>query len=358
MALAPAVRPKGSPVDPTRWRAVLERDRTADGTFVYAVSTTGIYCRPSCPSRRPRLRHVRLFPTSAEAEQAGYRACRRCHPAADVLVDPWAERIARACAYLAHVDRPPSLTTLAARFGGSPYHLQRTFRRLVGLTPRQYAEACRVRRLRQRLRGAPDVTTAMWAAGYGSSGRFYEGGASKLGMLPTAYRRGGSGMSITYTLTSSTLGRVLVAATGRGVCAVAIAGSDRELLKYLSDEYPAATVQVARAPETSWIQEVLVRLEGREPRTDLPIDVRATAFQWQVWRALSAIPRGETRTYGEIARAIGRPRAIRAVGRACATNPVAVAIPCHRAVGASGAMTGYRWGVRRKQELLARERAR
>ena len=271
-------------------------------------------------------------------------------------MDPWIGRIARACEYLAANRGRLSLAALAARFGGSPYHFQRTFKRLVGLTPRQYAEACRLGTVKQRLRGGSDVTTALFDAGYGSSGRFYEKAAAKFGMPPAAYRRGGLGMHITYTIGDSTLGRVLVAATDRGVCAVAMGASDSELTRHLSDEYPAATLDGSAGAFSIWMSEILTRVEGRKPRADLPIDVQATAFQWQVWHALAAIPRGETRTYGEIARAIGRPRAVRAVGRACATNPVAVAIPCHRAVGSSGAMTGYRWGVGRKKALLEMER--
>ena len=350
-----ALHSSGYRNDTVRWQAVLARDRQADGAFVYAVRSTRVYCRPSCPSRRPHADKVVFFRTGGDAEGAGYRACRRCRPETGASSDPWVDRIARACADLARARRPLSLEALATRLGCSRYHLQRTFKRIVGITPGQFSEACRLGRVKRRMRAGQDVTTALWEAGYGSSGRFYERAAPKLGMPPTAYRKGGLAMMIDYTIVDSAMGRVLVAATSRGVCAVAMSGSDHELTTFLTDEYPAATVRRATGPLARWTREVLARLEGQRPRADLPIDVQATAFQWQVWRALDAIPRGETRTYGEIAKAIGRPRAIRAVGRACATNPVAVVIPCHRAVGASGAMTGYRWGVERKRELLARE---
>jgi AraC family transcriptional regulator of adaptative response/methylated-DNA-[protein]-cysteine methyltransferase len=346
----------GVGTDADRWRAVLARDAREDGAFVYAVRSTGIYCRASCPSRRPRRDRVTFFGSGKAAEQAGFRACRRCRPDAIPAADPWVEKIRRACEYLARAEGHPSLASLAARIGGSAYHLQRNFKRLVGLTPRQYAEACRLGRVKRRLRTGGAVTAAMLDAGYGSSSRFYERAVPKLGMLPAVYRRGGTGMSMQYAIVDSALGRLLVAATDRGVCAVAIGESDGEMTRDLAREYPAASIVAGGAPFTAWTNEILSRLAGRRPRVDLPLHVQATAFQWQVWQALAAIPYGETRTYGEIAAAIGRPRAVRAVARACATNPVAVAIPCHRVVAASGALSGYRWGVERKKALLAREK--
>jgi AraC family transcriptional regulator of adaptative response/methylated-DNA-[protein]-cysteine methyltransferase len=346
----------GVDADAIRWHAVLARDAREDGAFVYAVRSTGIYCRASCPSRRPRRDRVTFFDSAAEAQHAGFRACKRCRPDALPAGDAWAEKIRRACVYLANVEGHPSLAALAVRIGGSPYHLQRNFKRLVGLTPRQYAEACRLGKVKRRLRGGDGVTAAMLEAGYGSSSRFYERAVPKLGMLPAVYRRGGTGMSIRYTIVDSALGRLLVAATDRGVCAVAMGTSDRELARNLAREYPAATIVAGAGSFTAWTKEILARLAGRQPRVDLPLHVQATAFQWQVWQALAAIPYGETRTYGEIASAIGRPRAVRAVARACAANPVAVAIPCHRVVARSGSVSGYRWGVDRKKALLARER--
>jgi AraC family transcriptional regulator of adaptative response/methylated-DNA-[protein]-cysteine methyltransferase len=341
-----------------QWESVLRRDRAADGAFVYAVASTGIYCRPSCPSRRPNRDRVVFFETPSDAERAGYRACRRCRPAEPLTADPWVDKIRRACVYLANVEGHPSLATLARRLGGSPYHLQRNFKRLVGVTPREYAEACRLGKVKRGLRRG-NVTTAVVDAGYGSSSRFYERAAPKLGMPPDTYRRGGAGMNIRYATVGSPFGRMLVAATPRGVCAIALAASDRELEISLAREYPAATV--ARDEDGSlaqWTEQILGHLAGRLPRLDLPLDVRATAFQWQVWQALASIPYGETRTYGEVAAAIGRPRAVRAVARACATNPVALGVPCHRVVAANGATSGYRWGARRKKALLVAEQRR
>ena len=340
-----------------RWRAVLARDKRADGTFVYAVRSTGVYCRPSCPSRRPRRDRVVFFTSPLEAERRGFRACRRCRPASGT-VDPWVERIRRGCAYLANAEERLSLAALALRLGVSRFHLQRNFTKLVGVSPRAYADACRLRAVKRRLRQGDRVTDALFAAGYGSSSRFYGQAAAVLGMPPATYRRGGSGMSIHYTIVDSSLGRLLVGATDRGVCAVAVGESDEALESELRREYPAAAIAAADDSLASWTHEILARLSGRSPRVELPLDVRATAFQWLVWQALAAIPPGQTRTYAEVAASIGRPRAVRAVAGACAANPVAVAIPCHRVVGASGALTGYRWGIDLKRELLRREGVR
>lgn len=341
--------------DERRWRAVLGRDGDADGTFVYGVRSTRIYCRPSCPSRRPRRDRVLFFERPADAERAGYRACLRCRPNLDPDADPWIEKIRRACLHLADADERYSLVRLAKTVGGSPYHLQRRFKQLVGVTPRAFAAACRLDAVRKSLGRGEAVTGAVFGAGYGSSSRFYEHASSTLGMLPSVYRGGGVGMSIKYTIADSTLGRVLVARTDRGLCAVAIGASDAELQRNLLREYPAAAVTVADNGMARWTTEILGRLDGRAAHVDLPLDVQATAFQWLVWQALVDIPTGETRTYGEVAKAIGQPRAVRAVARACATNPVAVVIPCHRVVAAWGRSSGYRWGVARKKALLARE---
>jgi AraC family transcriptional regulator of adaptative response/methylated-DNA-[protein]-cysteine methyltransferase len=350
-----AIHPTERLNDAAMWTAVLGRDRTADGLFVYAVRSTGVYCRPSCASRRPNRNRVTFFETPEDARRGGYRACRRCDPDATAVADPWIEKVRRACVYLSNVDGHPALATLAARLGGSPYHLQRNFKRLVGVTPREYAEAVRLRKVKRQLRQGGDVTAAMLDAGYGSSSRFYERAAPMLGMAPSTYRRGGAGMTIGYAIVDSPLGRLLVAATNRGVCAVAMGSSDAELERALAREYPAATISADHGALAEWTTAIVAHLEGRRPRLDLPLDVQATAFQWQVWQALAAIPYGETRTYAEIAKAIGRPRAVRAVARACATNPVALAIPCHRVVAADGGPSGYRWGAARKKALLQRE---
>src|SRR5712671_1233204 len=296
-----------------RWKAVLARDAGANGAFVYAVSSTGIYCKPSCASRRPHRDRVVFFDTPPEAVRAGYRACRRCRPDEVAAVDPWVDKIRRACVYLANVDGHVSLAHLARRLGGSPYHLQRSFKRIVGVSPREYADACRLEKVKRGLRKGSRVTDAMIDAGYGSSSRFYERAAARLAMTPQAYRRGGAGAAIAYAIVDSPLGRLLVAATPRGVCAVSMGLSDVELERGLRAEFPAATLQPADGDLRKWARQIVGHLEGRRPRLDLPLDVQATAFQWLVWTALTKIPRGETRTYKEVAASIGRPAAVRAV---------------------------------------------
>jgi AraC family transcriptional regulator of adaptative response/methylated-DNA-[protein]-cysteine methyltransferase len=341
--------------DDSRWLAVAARERRADGQFVYAVSSTGIYCRPSCASRRPRRDRVAFFDTPEGAAREGYRACLRCRPDEAAAVDPWIDKIRRACVYLANVDGRVSLARLAVRLGGSPYHLQRSFKRLVGVTPREYADACRLQKLKRGLRKGAPVTTAILDAGYGSSGRFYGGAVRKLAMPPAAYRRGGAGVHLRYAIVASPLGRLLVAATDRGVCAVSMGSSDDELTRTLAREYPAADLRRDASGLAKWTKAILGHLAGRRPRLDLPLDVQATSFQWQVWTALADIPYGATRSYADVAASIGRPRAVRAVARACAANPVALAIPCHRVVPSAGGTGGYRWGVSRKKALLAAE---
>jgi AraC family transcriptional regulator, regulatory protein of adaptative response / methylated-DNA-[protein]-cysteine methyltransferase len=344
--------------DIARRRAVMDRDRSADGLFFYGVRSTGVYCRPSCPSRRPNPDRVVFFDTVEEARHAGFRACKRCHPDALDASDPWVDKVRRATVYLANVDAGgghPSLARLAARLGGSPYHLQRNFKRIVGVTPREYADACRLKTVKRRLRQGGDVTAALFDAGYGSSSRFYERAAPKLGMSPSAYRTGAAGLRIAYAIVDSTLGRLMVAATERGVCAVSMGASDAELTRSLSEEFPRARIEADGGALSRWTAAILSHLAGRMPRLDLPLDIQATAFQWQVWQALAKIPYGETRSYAEVARAIGNPKAVRAVARACATNPVALAIPCHRVVPAAGGVGGYRWGAELKRALLRAE---
>ena len=333
----------------------MARDRRADGKFVYAVSSTGIFCKPSCASRRPRRDRAVFFDASGDARRAGYRACKRCRPEEMNAVDPWIDKVRRACVYLANVDGHVSLTRLATRLGGSPYHLQRSFKRIVGVSPRDYADACRLQKVKQGLRKGERVTDAMVAAGYGSSSRFYEKAASKLAMTPQTYRRGGAGKAIAYAIVDSPLDRLLVAATTNGVCAIFLGSTDAELERALKSEFPAATLEAGHRGLKKWAREIIRHLEGRRPRLELPLDVQATAFQWQVWNALSRIPYGETRTYKEVAASIGRPTAIRAVAHACASNPVSLAIPCHRVVRTGGDLAGYRWGLNRKKALLAAE---
>jgi len=337
------------------WRAVLARDTRMDGSFVYAVRSTGIYCRPSCPSRRAGRAQVRFFPRPEAAEREGFRPCRRCRPWRAGRA-PHAGLIERVCRQIeAHPDGPLTLAALAENSGIGPHHLLRAFQRAMGITPRQYADALRLRRLKKRLRKGDDVTTALYEAGYGSSSRLYERSDAQLGMTPATYRRGGRGMRIGYTIVNSTLGRLLVAATSRGICAVYLSDSDARIEAALAREYPRAEVRRETNGLRQWVRALVNHLNGHQPKLDLPLDLQATAFQWRVWQELRAIPYGTTRSYSEIARAIGRPRATRAVARACATNPASVVIPCHRVVRQDGHLGGYRWGLERKRALLERE---
>jgi len=339
-----------------RWRALASRDVAADGTFVYGVTSTGIYCRPSCPSRRPRADRVRFFDTTNEARHAGFRACKRCRPDTVGLAQPGIDAVRRASAYLAtHADETVTLGHLARVAAMSPHHLQRRFKAIVGLSPREYQSAVRAGRLRTSLRDGRDVTTAIYEAGYGSPSRVYEAAPTGKGMSLSNYRRGGAGMLIGYSTVSSPVGHVLVAATENGVCSVKIGSSKPALAGDLRREYPAAEIRPNQKPRSEWIKAIAEHLNGAAPSLDLPIDVRATAFQWKVWRALQRIPYGETRAYADVARSIGKPKAVRAVARACATNPVCLVVPCHRVVPASGGVGGYRWGTERKKKLLGLE---
>ena len=349
-----------------QWLAVQTRDRGADGAFVYAVRSTGIYCRPSCPSRKPRRGQVVFFPLPEAAEQKGFRPCLRCRPRTINPRDPRAEAVARVCREIeARIhgeaagvgDTPVTLAALSAPAGMSSHQLERAFRSVIGITPRQYADAQRMRRLKSRLRKGDDVTTALYDAGFGSSSRLYERAPSHLGMTPATYRRGGEGMRMHYTIATSPLGRLLVAATDRGISALYLGASDARLEAALQKEYPRAEIRRDRNGMESWIEEILAHLSGRAPNLDLPTDVQATAFQRRVWEELRRIPYGTTRTYSQVARAIGRPTAIRAVARACATNPVSVVVPCHRVVREDGKLAGYRWGLERKRALLEHESA-
>jgi len=342
--------------DERKWRAVMARDAGFDGAMVFAVRSTGIYCRPSCPARRPRRQNVVFFPRAEAAEGAGFRACRRCRPKGPSPAQEQAAWVEDACRRLAAPeDGRLRLADLGAELGVSPHHLQRTFKQLMGITPRQYADAVRLGFFRAHLRKGADVTAAVYDAGYGSSSRAYEGASARLGMTPGAYRKGGRGMRIAYTIVASPLGRLLVGATDRGISAVGLGDADAPLEAALREEYPAAQLRRDDAGLQPWVAGVLQRMEGRTPAAALPVDLRATAFQRLVWEELKAIPRGQTRSYGEIARRIGQPTAARAVARACATNPVALVIPCHRVVGGGGSMAGYRWGIERKRRLLERE---
>lgn len=340
--------------DQYRWAAVLARDASQDGAFVFGVSSTGVYCRPSCPAKRPRRENVQFFRVPEEAEKAGYRACLRCRPKAGG--DGQVEMVRSVCRYIEqHLDDPVTLARLAAVFHRSPFHLQRTFKSVIGVTPRAYADSCRLASLKRNLQAGHNVTRAMYDAGYGSSSRLYERTASQLGMTPDKYRRGAIAASIRYTCTNTPLGRMLVAATDKGICAIQFANSDGELQEGLKREFPFAARKRDDDGLQPWTSTLLKQMMGQKLNSSLPLDIQATAFQRRVWSYLQSIPFGATRSYGAVAKAIGQPSATRAVARACATNPVAVAIPCHRVVRENGDMGGYRWGMQRKQKLLELE---
>jgi AraC family transcriptional regulator of adaptative response/methylated-DNA-[protein]-cysteine methyltransferase len=349
-----------------RWQAVLKRDRSLDGAFVFAVSSTGIFCRPSCPAKRPRRENVAFFDHALQAEQAGYRACLRCRPKA-VDGNPQSALVRAICRYIEqHIDEPLTLSLLAKEFRRSTFHLQRTFKAALGVSPKAYIDACRLRQVKQNLQSGHSVTTALYAAGYGSSSRLYERTAAQLGMTPDKYRRGAVASVVRYTIFRDTIfrdsaaassqSRMLIAATDKGICAISFGDSDQQLLQGLMREFPFAVRRRDDAAISQWRDTLTKLIQGSETDLSLPLDIRATAFQRQVWEALQQIPRGETRSYSALAKEIGKPQASRAVARACATNPIAIAIPCHRIVRQDGNLGGYRWGVKRKEQLLALER--
>ncbi len=335
------------------WDQVIRRE---PGEFLYAVTTMGIYCRPGCPSPRPLRKNVRFFRNCGEAEAAGFRACRRCDPKGDRA------RLAQAvvqdaCGFIEAAEEIPSLDTLAARSGYSRFHFLRMFRDHTGLTPRSYAEGVRARRLHTALAGGARVADAVAGSGYGSESRVYEKTGALLGMTPGAARRGGEGELIRTAFADCPFGRLLVGATGKGVCFIGFAEPDEALLGDLRQRFPRAQIVADDTTLADAVTAVLAFLEEPKQGLELPLDLRGTAFQQRVWRTLCQIPAGETRTYSELARMVGDPRAVRAVARSCARNPVSLAVPCHRVIGSDGGLTGYRWGVPRKRALLAKERA-
>src|SRR5215469_2139512 len=349
----PATRPTES--DERRWQAVLARDSRHDGEFVFAVETTGVYCCPSCAARRPRRENVRFFPAPEAAERAGFRACLRCRPQA-LSGSREADFVREVCRFIEqHLDEPLTLARLGREFHQSPFHLQRRFKAVVGITPREYADSCRLRTLKRNLQAGNSVTRAMYDAGYGSSSRLYERTASQLGMTPDKYRRGAIAATIRYVISDSPLGRMLIAATDRGICSIKFGKKDSELIDGLKREFPFAVRKVDEGGLQSWVEALFRHMRGEDLDSSLPLDIRATAFQRRVWAYLQSIPFGETKSYSAVAKAIGNPKACRAVARACATNPVAVEIPCHRVVREDGSMGGYRWGIERKKALLAME---
>lgn len=337
------------------WKATVARDSRSDGVFFLGVKSTRIYCRPSCPARRPLRRNVEFFRTQREAEQHGFRACLRCKPneisANTALVQKAASLLA------SENDEGVRLHGIAKELGTSTSRLRRAFAQVTGLAPRDLAEALRLNRFKKLLRQGTKITDALYETGYGSSSRVYERSNAQLGMTPATYQKGGKGMKLGYTIANAKLGKVLVAATERGVSAVYLGDSEAKLLGELRDEYPKAEIAPAKNGLETWVKEIVSRTEGNPPRQELPLDLLATAFQRRVWQELQRIPLGKTRTYAQVARALGKPSASRAVARACATNPVSIVVPCHRVIRGDGNLAGYRWGIDRKQQLLKTEHA-
>ena len=354
---APAsTSPTAYPTDETRWQAVLDRDPRADGVFFTCVHTTGIYCRPTCPARRPNRENVSFAATREEARRAGFRPCKRCTPDDETsFPQRQAETIARACARLETSEDRLTLEQLAAEVGMSPFHFHRVFKQVTGLTPKAYADAHRTERVRDRISSSGTVTEAIYGAGYASNGRFYETSAQTLGMTPTRYRAGAAGEIIRAAVAPCSLGHVLVAATDKGLCSVMLGDDPDRLRRTLRDRFPRAEFAPDDAGFEQLVAAVVAQIEEPARSVDLPLDIRGTAFQQRVWQALRCIPAGTTATYGEIAAAIGAPKAVRAVAQACANNRIAVVIPCHRVIGKDGSLTGYAWGTERKRALLERE---
>jgi AraC family transcriptional regulator of adaptative response/methylated-DNA-[protein]-cysteine methyltransferase len=344
--------------DDARWEVVIARDASFDGRFYFSVETTGIYCRPGCPARLPKRSNVRFHETREDAERAGFRPCKRCKPDQPSLNELHAEKIAQACRLIETADEAPKLDDLAEAVGLSPYHFHRIFKRTLGLTPKAYADAHRRRRVREGLGRSGSVTEAIYGAGFNSNGRFYANSSEMLGMTPTDFRSGGAGQTLRFAITESSLGLTLVAASEKGVCAIFF-GDDRPALRRdLERQFPNARLVEGDGSFAELTAKVVAFVDDPAKELDLPLDVRGTAFQHRVWDALRRIPAGSTASYAEVARGIGAPKAVRAVARACATNAIAVAIPCHRVVGSDGSLTGYRGGIERKRKLLAKEKAR
>lgn len=343
--------------DEIRWQAVQERDVGADGQFVFAVLTTGIYCRPSCRARHALRQNVRFYTDASAAQAAGFRACKRCQPDKADPQQQRIEKVAQACRLLEQ-EQTLTLDELAQKVAVSPYHFHRLFKSVTGMTPRAWQQAWRARKLRESLKASPSVTDAVLAAGFPASSSFYRHADDALGMTARQYRRGADELQVHYTLQSCQLGRCLVAASTRGICAVLPGDDDADLIAELELMFPNAQRQEADPTFRDQVAEVIAQLDGQHSALELPLDIRGTAFQQQVWQALRAIPAGETRSYQQVAQAIGKPKAVRAVANACAANKLALLIPCHRVVRQSGALSGYRWGEARKAELLRREAER
>jgi len=343
--------------DEERWAAVARRDRHADGIFYYSVQTTGVYCRPSCAARRARREHVCFHATHEEAEQAGFRPCQRCRPNQPALAEQRAAVVAKACRLIEAAEDMPNLDALATAADMSRYHFHRVFKAITGVTPKAYAAAHRAQRVRDALSRTDTVTEAIYDAGFNSNGRFYATSSEVLGMTPTNFRSGGIGTSIRFAIGACSLGSILVAATAKGICAILLGDDPEALGRDLQDRFPKAQLVGGDPDFEQWVAKVVGFVEAPALGLDLPLDVRGTAFQQRVWQALRAIPAGSTASYTDIAQRLGMPKAVRAVAQACASNTIAVAIPCHRVVRHDGTLAGYRWGVERKRVLLDREAA-
>ena len=338
-----------------RWLAVRSRSPEFDGAFYFGVHTTGIFCRPSCSSRRPKRQNVSFFASPAEAEQAGFRACLRCKPTQDYFPGPAAQLVTHAFEILrADKDEIPTIDDLARRLDVSSGHLQKTFKAVLGLSPKEVTDMMRIENFKKNVKRA-DVTTSLYDSGFGSSRSLYEKAGETLGMTPATYKKGGKGMKINYTIADSPIGKLLVAATERGICAVSFGDDEESLERELSAEFFAAEIENNDAGLKDAVRAIVKSLDGEKTILTLPLDLHATAFQMRVWAELRKIPYGETRSYAQVAEAVGNPKAVRAVARACATNPVALVNPCHRVVGSNGKLSGYRWGIERKKALLDRE---
>lgn len=346
-----------TPIDDSRWTAVVSRDHQADGVFYYSVRTTGVYCRPSCASRRPRRENVAFYATTQAAEADGFRPCKRCRPTEASLAERHAAAVARACRTIEAAETPPSLGALASAAGFGPHHFHTLFKAATGVTPRAYADAARGRRMREALGRTATVTEAIYDAGFNSGGRFYEQSNQVLGMTPTRFRNGGERTTIRFAIGQSSMGAILVAATDKGVCAILLGDDPQALVIDLQNRFPRAELIGGDAAFEAMVAKGVGLVEHPELGLDLPLDIRGTAFQQRVWEALRQIRAGETASYAEIARRIGAPKAVRAVAQACAANNLAVAVPCHRVVRNDGALSGYAWGVERKRALLDREAA-
>ncbi len=343
--------------DDDRWAAVARRDRNADGVFYYSVRTTGVYCRPCCAARLARRENVQFFATREAAEQAGFRPCKRCRPNAPSLSDEQAAAVARACRMIENAEEAPSLDSLAQAAGMSRFYFHRVFKTVTGITPKAYFDARRAQRVRDELTRSETVTEAIYGAGFNSNGPFYATSSQMLGMTPTKFRSGGEGLSIRFAVGECSLGSILVAATDNGICSILLGDDPDKLIRDLQDRFPKAQLVGGEGDFEQWVAQVVGLIEAPRQGLQLPLDMRGTAFQQRVWEALRDIPSGSTTTYTEIAQRVGAPKAVRAVAQACASNAIAVAIPCHRVVRKDGTLSGYRWGVERKRVLLQREAA-